>query len=239
METQEMLCDSSSLISMTDSCLDGLLHFLNSKFGVRFIIPASVAYETISRPLDSHLRQYSYSALKIKRAIMQKTIICMPKDSESAKDTDEVLRTANNMFFVKGKPLRLVHLGEAEMLALAKELDIQNILIDERTTRMLVESPFRLKEHLEHEFGVNIMVSRESLTTFSDMTKGFEAIRSSELALLGYENGFFDSYEDLKLDMVEAALYKLKFSGCSIRFDEISDYVNSLRGQNGTAVPGK
>ena len=238
MEKIDVLCDSSSLISLTDSCLDNILGFLANNFNIRFIIPNSVEDESVNRPLTSHIRQYSFSALKIKKAINDNIIVKVKNGQETHPTVDSILYMTNNMFFVRGKPLKLVHLGEAEMIALAEELDVNSILIDERTTRMLIEAPFQLKEHLEEEFSTNVMVNRDNLTKFSDLTKGMEAIRSTELLILAYENGYFDGFGEIKRDVLEAALYKLKFSGCSIRFDEITDFMKSIMGETkNAAVP--
>src|SRR3989338_10618079 len=193
MQETDILCDSSSLISLTGSCLDNIIHFLHSEFKIKFIIPASVEEESVTRPLSSHIRQYSFSAMKIKKALKDGTLVKI-QNGDGKHKVDDVLNAANNMFFIKGKPITLVHLGEAEMITLACELDVKNILIDERTTRMMIEAPFKLKEHLEEEFGINVMVNRNSLTTFSELTKGLEAIRSTELLILAYENGYFDSF---------------------------------------------
>ncbi|MBI2079594.1 hypothetical protein HYT84_02425 [Candidatus Micrarchaeota archaeon] len=226
MQTKDVLCDSSSLISLTDSGLESTLYFLHQKFNSRFIIPPSVEYECITRPLDNHVKQYAFSALKIKKALNDKVLTKIDSDVESL--ANEVLRLTNTMLYVRGKPLKLVHLGEAEMIALAKELGVTNILIDERTTRMLIEAPFRIKEHLEQEFGVNILLNSENLRKFSEIVKGMQAIRSSELLIISYENNYLDSFGDLKKDALAAALHKLKFSGCSIRFDEIEAYIHSI-----------
>ncbi|MBI5051578.1 hypothetical protein HZC08_02350 [Candidatus Micrarchaeota archaeon] len=227
MEEKDILCDSSSLISLADAGLEGIFEFLARKFKIKFIIPPSVEYETITRPLTSHIKQYAFSALKIKKSLNDKTLIKVDANVETKANYIEGL--ANNLLYVRGKPLKLVHIGEAEMIALATELSVKSILIDERTTRMLIEAPFKMKEHLELEFKTNIMVNSGNLKKFSELTFGMQAMRSSELLILAYEHGFLDPYADLKEETLEAALHKIKFSGCSIRFDEIEEYVHSIQ----------
>ena len=226
---KSLLCDSSSLISLTEAALEDILYFMKEKFGIKFIIPPSVEYESITRPLQGDLKSHSFSAMRLKRALLDNALVKIDHNGEVKRTTNEVLRLTNNLFFMKGNPLRLVQIGEAEMIALAKELDVKYILIDERTTRMLIESPFRIKEHLEQEFGVSIMVNKVNLTRFSEITHGMEPIRSSELLIVAYEGGFLDKFKEFKKQALEAALYKIKFSGCAIRFDEIADAVKSER----------
>jgi len=227
MKPRDILCDSGSFISLTTACLDQILPFLSGKFGVRFVIPPSVEYEMVTRPLRGGLKPYFFSAIKIKSAIRSGVIVTVQADV--AGKTERILSRANNIFFAKGRPLQLIQSGEAEMLALAGELGVRDILIDERTARMLIEAPFSIRDHLAEEFGVNIMLDKKALSEFDAFTKGFVAMRSSELVMLAYENGFFDHFEDLKRDALEAALYKVKFSGCSLRFDEIAEYMRAVK----------
>jgi hypothetical protein len=224
---QDILCDSGVLISLTAGCLDSLLYFFAEHHHMRFVIPPSVEYEAVTRPLQSNLRKYLFSAIRIKDAIEDGVVVVV--DAKVEDQTRRIMNSANNLFYVKGKPLRLIHYGESEMLALALELGIPNILIDERTTRMLIEAPFRLKEHLESEFKVNVMVNKGSYKELESKIGSLKAMRSSELVMLAFENGFFKNFAKLQKEALEAALYKMKFSGCSISFDEITSYLSTVR----------
>jgi hypothetical protein len=227
MDPKDILCDSGSFISLTTACLDPIIYFLSERFKVRFVIPTMVRQETVDYPLQKGLKQYAFSAIKIKEALKDGVINAVDMDVSS--QTQRILRMANGIFYVQGKPLQLIQHGEAEMLALAKALDIKDILIDERTTRMLIEAPFSMKDHLAEEFGVNVMLDRKALTEFGAITKGMTALRSSELVMVAYEDGYFDHFDELKREALEAALYKVRFSGCSIRFDEIEEYMKLAR----------
>ncbi|MFN7990994.1 MAG: hypothetical protein U0R44_02435 [Candidatus Micrarchaeia archaeon] len=224
---RDILCDSGVLISLTAGCLDNLLYFFAEKHDMRFVIPPSVEYESVTRPLQSDLRKHLFSAIRIKDAIDDGVVVVV--DAKVGEQARRLMNSANNMFYVKGKPIRLIHEGESEMLALALELGIKNILIDERTTRMLIEAPFKLKEHLEHEFNVNVMVNKKNFGELSAQISGLKAMRSSELVMLAYENGYFKSFNNLQREALEAALYKMKFSGCSISFDEIHSYMTTVK----------
>jgi hypothetical protein len=141
MKTRDILCDSGSLISLTAACLDRLLYFFHENYHLRFIIPPSVEYESVRRPLESNLRKYLFSAIRIKNAIDDGVIVKV--DADVAARTTKFMDAANNMYFARGKPLRLIQQGETEMVALAKTLGVEYILIDERTTRMLIEAPLK------------------------------------------------------------------------------------------------
>lgn len=217
-----ILCDSSSLISLTDICLEGILRFFH-KNNVIFIIPPSVEYEIITRPLNMKMRAYQLSAMRLKKLLDDEVL--MKVEAETDAPAKEILKLANSIFFAKGKPMHMVDMGEAEMIALAKSLRINTILMDERTTRMLLEAPFEIKDHLEEELRINVMVNSSHLQKFLDIVSGMRVIRSSELVAVAYEKGHFDIFGSDKKKMLEAALYKTKFSGCSVRFDEIEEFM--------------
>ncbi len=224
---RDVICDSGVLISLTAGCLDSMLYFFSERHDVRFIIPPSVEYETVTRPLYNGLRKHLFSAVRIKDAIDDGVVEVI--DAKVADETRRIMGHANTLFYVKGKALRLIHYGESEMLALALATGVDNILVDERTTRMLIEAPFRLKEHMESEFGVNVMINKGSYRELSSRISQLKALRSSELVMLAYENGYFKSFSRLQREALEAALYKMKYSGCSISFDEITGYLKMAR----------
>ncbi|MBI5223714.1 hypothetical protein HY990_04805 [Candidatus Micrarchaeota archaeon] len=227
MKSRDIIVDSGVLISLTAACLDPLFPFFSERFNVRFLIPPSVESETITYPLKTKIKKFLFSALKIKRLIKDGVIVRL--DADVSSKARRLMSSANTAYFARAKPIQLIHLGEAEVLALSSELGIDHILVDERTTRLLIESPIKLKEHLESEFGINIMTHKTNLRDLSDSLSSLSLIRSSELVMLGFEKGYFDHFDDLRFDALEAALYATKYSGCSISFDEISQYLKSVR----------
>ncbi len=224
---KEILCDSSALISLTDSCIAHVLPFTAKKFGFSFVITGTIEYECVTHPLNMATKVYAFSALRIKNAIRNGTVVNVKASPAIMKKRDELLSLSNNLFFTSGRPLTLVQAGEAEMLALASELKIRHVLMDERTTRLLIEAPFSIKEHFEEEFRTNVMVNRDNLDRFNDLVKGMGVYRSTELLSLAYEHGYFDDYGSLKKDAYVAALYRLKYAGCSIRYDEIEELIKT------------
>jgi predicted nucleic acid-binding protein len=224
---RDFICDSGVLISLTAGCLDGILYHFAERNNVRFVIPPSVEYETVTRPLYNNLKKHLFSAIRIKDAIADGIVEVV--DAKVEDEGRRIMNSANGLFYIQGKPVRLVQYGESEMLALALALGVDNILVDERTTRILIEAPFQLKAHLESEFGVNVMVNKASLRELSSRVSQLKVLRSSELVMLAYEHGFFKNFTNLQREAVEAALYKMKYCGCSISFDEIREYMEMVR----------
>ena len=220
-ENESMICDSSALISLTDSCFVHVFYFMKRKFKGKFIIPKSVEYESVEHPMK--MKMHALHALRLKRAINDGIIDVV--DVPLERQAQELQWAANNCFYARGTPIHLLHQGETEMLALAHELGVENLLIDERTTRMLAEDAESLRAHLEHEFGCPITVEQKNLSAFQSLTRDMRFFRSSELLLVAYEKGYFEEYGELEKDAVEASLYKLKYSGCAVGFSEIDEYM--------------
>jgi hypothetical protein len=186
-----------------------------------------VTRECIDQPRK--LLPHAIHALRLKRAMNDGIIEEVPAPEKST--IEELRFMANSIFYANGTPIRLLHEGETEVLALANELAVSNILMDERTTRMLVEAPFELQQLLAREFRREITVNDEHLQSFSRFTRGMRFFRSSEMLLLAAEKGFFADYNGLEKEAIEAAVYKLKYAGCAVGFGELEGYFSKRKGQ--------
>ncbi|MEM4133784.1 MAG: hypothetical protein QXO35_01855 [Candidatus Micrarchaeia archaeon] len=212
-----VVCDSSSLISLTDAGLLGALMMLRKEIKGDLIITEGVIDESINTPIKKP--EYAFSAIRIKRALKSGAF----RIGKYEKSTyDEILRVTNNMFYTD-RPFHLVNHGEAEMLATAIDNKVGFVLMDERTTRMLIESPFELKKHIENEFRIKMNINDLLFRRFREMTAGINVIRSSEILALAKSKGYFKKFGDLEREAYKAALYALKFNGCSISFEEIEE----------------
>ncbi|MEM3399217.1 MAG: hypothetical protein QXP42_00085 [Candidatus Micrarchaeia archaeon] len=222
----DVVCDSSSLISLTEACFTELIMKIPEYLQGRLLIPKSVLYECIEHPRE--IKEYALSAIRLKKAL-DSGAIHVVEHPEIQRATSKVVDVANRIFFIKGKPMKILHKGEGEMLALSRIIGTKNILMDERTTRILVEDPYSLAEHLEKEFGHKVQINHENLRKFQREFGDINIFRSSELLIVAYEHGFFDDYGDLAREIIEASLYRLKFAGCSISFEEIQKYMLGVR----------
>jgi len=220
-----IVCDSSSLISLSDSCLLWILSELSKSFGGYFIISKTVEREAVDHPLE--IKSHTLGAIRLKKLLLENTIKVI-ETPNLGKATYELLSLGNSIFSLHGRNLKLIHEGETETLALAIELGIKNVMIDERTTRMLVEAPEELRKHMETEFSSRIEVDDTNLRKFAEMTDELNFFRSTELAIVGYEKGLLKEYGGMEKRAIEAALYGLKFAGCSISFSEIEEFCASL-----------
>ena len=221
--TKAIIFDASTLISFS---MNGLIEEIKALKGIfkdgHFIITNEVKGEVIDRPIK--IKRFELEALKIK-SMLDQGILEMPsaigvKDSEISTKTNEILELANKTFTGGDREIKILHLGECSCLALAGILNkqgIQNaIAVDERTTRMLIEKPENLKKLFQKKFHTKIFSDPKNFKFF----KGFNVIRSTELAYVAYKKGLVRLKNGIVLD---ALLYALKFKGCAISNEEIQE----------------
>lgn len=215
-----LIFDSSSIINFVMSGIEELFIELKKKFDGKFIITEEVKYETIDRPLN--IKRFELGALKVKNLI-NKNVFEFPSalgiSNEQVKEkTREILNSANNSFSTRNEFMHIIDLGEASCLALSlilKQEKIENaIVVDERTTRMIVENPLNLRKHFENKLHTQVVLNNKM-----DL-RSIKIIRSSELAYIAYKKGLVELKNSGVLD---ALLYATKFNGCSISRNEIEE----------------
>ena len=219
-----IVCDSSSLISLAEACLLDVLKFLKKYFRGKFIYPREVRYESIGHPMN--MKEHALRALRLKE--FEEAGYIVPISMDIHEETKNLMDLANSIFTCKGKAIHLIDEGETAQIVLAKRLGIRYLLIDERTTRVLIEAPFKLKSHLEREFNKTVEVNQRLLDQFLEYVEGMSVIRSTELLVLAYQYGYFDKFGEFKLKALESSLYTLKFSGCSVSFEEIEELMKEI-----------
>lgn len=219
--TKLIICDSSSLISLSMNGLLDVITKLKEKFNINFIITKEVQYETISNPLS--IKRFELEALRIKD-MLEKKILQTPeevgfKSSIITEKMSKILNLANNSYYARGQFTHLIDKGEASCLALsllASEDKIENvILVDERTTRMMGESPENLRKLLSNKIHDKVDIRKQI-----QFIKNIKFIRSAEILYIAYKNNILEIKNPSILD---AVLYAVKFKGCSISFEEIEE----------------
>jgi hypothetical protein len=217
---KKIVCDSSSLISLTDNCL---LFVLRELHGVEYYIPKGVEQEIVAYPMRT--KRFELPAIRLKQLITDGTVSVYdhPSIYEYSK---RVADLANRLFSYKKKFVKIIHEGEAQSLGCMNALGSNVLLTDERTVRHLIENPEQLKQYMESRTRYKLHMDEPVLRQISKEMRGFEVIRSSELVAYAYDRGLLERFGSPKI--LDAALWGLKFSGCSITGDEIKEYLNLL-----------
>ena len=216
-----LIFDSSSLITLSMNGLIYLLEKLKKQFKGKFIIPEDVKNETIDRPLN--IKRFKLGAIRI-NSLLKDKVLELPSsinisNKEIKQRTFEILRKVNHSYQAKGEFVDIIQKGEASCLALsslATEKNIESALVvDERTTRMIGESPENLRKLFEKKFHTKVNL-KENLS----FLKYIKFIRSSELVYVAYKRGLVDLEGENVLD---ALLYATKYKGAAISTQEIEE----------------
>ncbi len=221
----KVVFDASTLISISQTCLINILGSLQRKMDAEFIIPKSVYYEAVERPI--FIKRFELNAVRIKKAISDGAFKIV--SVEDKKLFDEIAEIANNCFFVKDKPIKLLQRGEIEALAIIKEVGAEAIAIDERTTRMLIENPRPLQKVLQSRKRIKIRLDKRNVDLLGVMFNGLSIVRSVELVALANEYGLLQEELPPGPQSLEAALFAAKYSGCAVSSREISIFLHGER----------
>lgn len=217
-----IIFDAGALISLSLNGLLDELKKLRGAFNGDFLITKQVKSEVIDKPLK--IKYFELEALKVQQ-LLEDNILKMAdsygiNDSLINSKTEEIMNIANGLFMSSNNKLNIMQLGEASCLALSRilyEKGIENIIVvDERTTRMLVEKPENLKDLLERKIHTKIVLVKKDFQYF----KEFKIIRSAELMYVAWKKNLLGIK---KGEVLDALLYALKFKGCSISDEEINE----------------
>lgn len=213
---KRVVSDSSSIISMAINCMSTIM----GELGVEFVVSPEVYDEVITRPSNS--KRYMLESIRIKKLFNEGVI---KVESPSPALTRQIMDVSNSVYHMHKQNIKLIHLGEAAALALAKEINADAFLIDERTMRMVLEDPEQLKVVLSSQVNHGVDIDYKQLELFKALVPNIKLIRSCEVAAVAYEKGVLGkALGDGRKEAFLSVLYALKFSGCSISWDEIEEY---------------
>ena len=212
-------CDSSSIISLADNCLLRILEGTQHKF----VIPKRVKMEIFDSPFST--KRFKLRAIQI-NSFLQRGAMEVVDDPFIHSYSEEITDLANSLLSYRGDNVKIIHQGEAEVIACLKLLKSNTIILDERTTRHLIEDPDRMRKYMEARTGLRMEMDEAVKRRIVKELAGINVIRSAEVFAYAYEKGLV-AYHGAK-GALEAGLYALKFSGCSITEEEIKDYIELL-----------
>ena len=218
--------DTGPIISLATNNLLWLLENLKERYKGDFIIPKDVQRELIEVPLE--IKRFKLEALQVNREI-NKGNLKIIDDPRIQILEQEILSLANGCFKAKGFPIKIVQKGEIAAVAAAIILNADAIVIDERTTRELIENPERIIKLMSDKLKTRIEADKNCLEKIRSKIGNLKVIRSIELAMVGYELGWFDKYltadKNARKQLKEAILWGIKMRGASISQEEIDRIV--------------
>jgi hypothetical protein len=219
----KVVCDSSALISLSGTCNLGLLEFF-TKRGHSFVIPPAVQDEIVTRPVS--VPRFAFSALRLGR-LVKHGMLSVVTNAELDLRTKAVMDASNRLFMVDGRYLEILHLGEAQCMALLslEPGAYSGFLVDEKTARLVLESPEKLADALRSEFEGQVKVNQEARAKIAELFPTHSGIfRSAEMAILGGESGYYKNFEGLAAAAMHASVHAMRNAGCSIAETEMAEY---------------
>ncbi len=212
-----LVFDAGPLISLTMNGLLQVIENLKKNFLGEFIITSSVKYEVVDRPIK--VKRYKLEAIKIQDLIDKKVLKIaenlIPED-KLRRETQKILRNSDSVisYHSDGKKIKILQEGEASCLAFCNLIGADSmIVIDERTTRFLIEKPEKLEELMEKKLHTNLDFN--SSISF----RNYKIIRSAELLYIAYKKDLTGLAKNK--DSLDAMLYGVKFKGTAISVKEI------------------
>ena len=214
-----LVFDTSSIISLVTNDLLWLVSSLKEKFEGNFYIPNSVKVELVDKPMMT--RKFKLEAIMISKVINEGGL-----EVYAPLNVDDLLLHLNMIYNVGGRSLHIVDRAEVEALALTLRLQADSYVVDERTMRLVIENPYKLKNILQEKLQKRVEVNKKVLKDVQHITKGIKVIRSTELVTVAYEKGLLNKYvtaSNSEKDLVDGFLWGLRLRGCAISTEEIDE----------------
>lgn len=228
-QMKTIVFDAGPLISLAMAGLADIIPKAKEKFNGEFIITPQVFSEVVQQPMQ--IKRFMLEALQINSLVSSGALTVIEEDKISEK-TAQLMSLANSLYMAKGTLIRIVQQGEMSALAAASVIGSSAVVIDERTTRMILEAPEALRKIMEQRLRTKVELDRKRLEQFRQPFKRTAVIRSAELCFVAAEKGIVDDllpeFDSGRL-LAEAMLWSVKFSGCAISESEIAQAVRMFR----------
>ena len=221
---KSLVFDAGPVISLTTNNLLWLLEPLKQKFHGSFYMTEGVRTELVDKPLST--KKFKFEALQVEQQI-EAGVIDVVRDPEAKSLATKLLDIANSCFYVEGNALRIVQFGEMETLAFAVLNKCEAVVIDERITRLLLESPESLAKLLSKRLHANVKMDKASFLELDKITNGVKLIRSVELVAVAYSLGLLDKFvvhiPRARQELLDSILWGVKLNGCAVNEYEIGE----------------
>jgi len=227
-----MVFDAGPIISLVMNNLLWILEPLQKKFGGYFYITEAVKKEITDIPLQS--KKFKFEALQVQQYLSNGVINVIP-DYKIEAHTKRLIEAANHSFVAHNHFIQIVHNGEISVLAASCFLEADATVMDERTSRELVERPNILADVLSKKLHTPVKINKTNLNLFKENLSAIKIIRSFELATIAFESGLLDKYLEqdeeksvphLRKTLLEGVLWGIKLNGCAVARSEIDEIIS-------------
>ncbi|MBI2208169.1 hypothetical protein HYU50_01615 [Candidatus Woesearchaeota archaeon] len=222
-----IIFDTGPIITLTMNNLLWLLEPLKRLSKANFYITDLVKKELVDNPLTK-TKRFKFEALQVLHYIENGVLEVISIDGIRVQ-TDKLLSMANSCFRAFGHTMNLVHDAEMSAIALYLQKNADAFVVDEKTTRLLIENPRKLHHILSHNLHTKVEVNSSSMKDFQKLAKNVRMIRSVELVTIAYEKGLLDRYlphmADSSKELLESVLWGVKLNGSAVTKKEIEQII--------------
>ena len=223
---KSLIFDAGPVISLAMNNLLWVLEPLKKKFNGKFYITEAVRKELVDRPLET--KKFKFEAIQVQRLI-ENGVLDIIDNNFIREKTPSLLNTANEIFKAYNNYIKIVHYAEMSVIAAATTLSADAVVIDEKTTRFLIENPKMIVEILKKTLHTPISINENNLKEFNNTVRNIKTIRSIELVTIAYEHGLLDNYitkiPDARKNLLESVLWGVKLNGCAVSKEEIEQII--------------
>ena len=223
---KSLIFDAGPIISMATNNLLWIFEPLKKEFNGKFYITEAVKRELVDRPLE--IKKFKFEAIQVEK-LVENGVLDIIDNNFIRTQTPKLLSTANEIFKAYNNYMRIVHFAEMSVIAASLSSNSEAVVIDEKTTRLLIENPKMIVEMLKKTLHTAILTNENNLKEFINKVKNIRIIRSIELVTIAYEHGLLNSYitkiPDAKKNLLESVLWGVKLNGCAVSKDEIEQIV--------------
>ena len=214
---KSVIVDSGSIITLSLNNLLWLFEKAKNRYNISFYLTDAVKREVVDNPLTT--KRFKLEALQV-MALINKGVLKVLESEKIDAKTADLLELANSSFRTKEQAMRLVHYPEMSAISASILYNADAVMIDERTTRYIIERPDKLRLLLNHKLHTKIMIDKKALNLLKSETKNVKFIRSAEFVTIAFEKGLLDEFlpntENSKELLLDALLWGLKLNGCAI-----------------------
>ena len=157
---KSIIFDAGPIISLATNNLLWLLEPLKEKFKGGFYITNPVKQELVDKPL--YTKKFKFEAIQVEK-LVEDGVLEIIDNNFIREKTPRLLGTANQIFRAYNNYMRIVHFAEMSALAASTSLNSDAVVIDEKTTRLLMENPRLIAEILKKTLHTSIHVNENNL----------------------------------------------------------------------------
>ncbi|MDD3263886.1 MAG: hypothetical protein PHT94_03245 [Candidatus Nanoarchaeia archaeon] len=227
---RNVFLDSGPIITLATNNLLHLFEDYKKNNELEFYITPEVKKEVVDNPIKTKkFRLEAYQVLElIKKDIIK--IIKITKEDELL--TNRLINDINKIYSANAKDVFIAHRGEIEIVAVALNRGKSTLVVDERTTRQLVENPILIANRMENKLHTKIHIDYKLMEDIHKELSFLKVLRSVDLVSRAVELNYFKNFYDNKKtgkEFLEGMLWACKLKGCAVMDLEIDEYLKEVK----------